>query len=304
MSLIDNIKMKRIAGICVLAMMVAGLVGLKGSAAQIENLCGDYVSFNVLNLVSYVTKSSESTSSKVSKTISVSRPITKIVNNLSADVVCTPGKSNIKISGPSEEVDKLEIKQMGGEISINLRNGVTRANLSNVSIQVFAENLESVNSKGSGDIIAKELKGTSCEMRSQGSGDIRVDNVEATTFYMVSMGSGDLTVGKVSATTCKIQSQGSGDLTVGGAQSTLFRTYSQGSGEIGIKKVVSTQIEILSQGSGDIDVSQIEATRVKAISQGSGDIKLKGTATSVNVIKQGTGTVNTDGLKTQRTTIQ
>ncbi|MDE7466262.1 MAG: DUF2807 domain-containing protein [Muribaculaceae bacterium] len=296
--------MKRISTLGVLTLVVlAGVLGLKVRAAFAENIIENIGGVQALPVVSYVTSSSNETSRKVTKTIPVSLPITKVVNTTSADIYCGTGTSRIKVSGPSSEINKLEVTQVGGAVGIRLKKDVKYANLRDVRIEITAENLSSVNSKGSGDIIAKELESSLCEMRSQGSGDIRVENVEASVAQIVSQGSGEITISKLMATNVKIQIQGSGDLSIGSAESTAFSTYVQGSGDIDVSKVTSTQVDITSQGSGDADI-QLEASRVNVICQGSGDVRLRGAVTSVKVIKQGSGTVNTNGLKTSRVLIQ
>ena len=182
------------------------------------------------------------------------------------------GRPRILVEGTEESVSKLHTDVKDGELQIRLEDGTYRELV--LKVTVWAPEVSSIRTSGSGDIIADSdirFKGD-LSLKSAGSGDIHMKTVSCDKLECKTAGSGDLYLGTISCSSFTSSTSGSGDLEMKSVRCDQLSSSVSGSGDISISEaLVSGRVELRTAGSGDIHVNG-RCDTVSAHSSGSGDI--------------------------------
>ncbi len=181
------------------------------------------------------------------------------------DAVALQGADNVKVvtgptvgvvaSGPSEQIDKLDIRVEGAALKVGRKREYWSMNWGKgVTVTVMTP-----------DIVKAAVAG---------SGNMSVDRVRGDKFEGAIGGSGDLDLADVQVASVTLSLAGSGDVRVTGtAQSAALSVA--GSGNIDAAKLASQTADISIAGSGNVQASASKSAKMSLI--GSGDARVKGT---------------------------
>jgi hypothetical protein len=162
---------------------------------------------------------------------------------------------SLAIEGATEDLAKVETVVEDGVLNIRMQKEY-RSNWNwnpKFKITLNAKNIESLGISGSGDIMAKSLKGGAIKLAISGSGDIRIPALEM-----------DSAVVAIS---------GSGDVQLGGRTGSMNSSIS-GSGDLKADKLEARNVSVSISGAGDVSVWAREALQVRIA--GSGDVRYYG----------------------------
>lgn len=122
----------------------------------------------------------------------------------------------------------------------------------------------------------------------RGSGDVVLDDLQSTRFEASISGSGDVTVPHAQLGALVAEIQGSGDLRIAGrADSARFAIH--GSGDVHARDLQARQVDVSISGSGDAEVQASDA--LTASVAGSGDVRYAGHPAQVNRRVAGSGDI-------------
>lgn len=219
-----------------------------------------------------------------------------IINNTAADIECTSGSPEVRITGPEGIIALIEVKEKGENLEFSVKSD-GKSDWNKVHIYVRLNTLSGITLTGSGDFTAKKMTGDAVSARSVGSGDLKTGSVSGTTVRFSTAGSGDINVESIDAGVIQLLSQGSGDISVSKVSATSVKMQSQGTGDINIGLLSGSGCDIISQGTSEITIGTVSLNSLKIMNQGTGDINLGGRAGSVFLHNSGTGDINIRGLK-------
>jgi len=186
--------------------------------------------------------------------------------------VTTGGKPSVHASGPSNLIDKMEVKVEGGVLKIRpeKRNSMFNWNFGShgsAKVAVSVPMLSEAAIAGSGGIAIDKVTGANFKGEIAGSGDLRLAAVDAGAVELSIAGSGGVTVaGKAKSVTYEIA--GSGDIDAKGLVAETARVSIAGSGSVGANAWGTADVEIL--GSGGVNVTG--GAKCTIDKHGSGDV--------------------------------
>lgn len=184
-------------------------------------------------------------------------------------VVKTGGTFAISASGPSDILDKLDIRVDGGTLKIGRKREGMFGNDGSESVTIT--------------VTMPSIKGAALA----GSGDMSVDKAEGADFAGSIAGSGDLTIASLIASKVDFSIAGSGNLGATGKAKALNYSIA-GSGDIEAAGLESETASISIAGSGGIEARVTQTADISIV--GSGGVELTGGA-KCNTKTMGSGEV-------------
>ena len=186
------------------------------------------------------------------------------------DVSVGPAFS-VRAEGPSEELDRLEIRKTGSTLSIGRKRdgNFDWGGRDRKAVKVFVTMPA---------IAAAALAG---------SGDMRIDKVAGGDFTGALAGSGDLSVAEITADSAKLEIAGSGGIAAKGAVRKLSMAIA-GAGDIDARGLTATGADVSIAGSGNASATVNGPASVSIM--GSGDVSL-GANAKCTTSKMGSGEV-------------
>ncbi|WP_310474328.1 head GIN domain-containing protein, partial [Sandarakinorhabdus sp.] len=192
--------------------------------------------------------------------------------------VAVSGSDNVNIrtgnsfavvaTGEQDDLDRLEIKVEGGQLSIGRKSGNWRWGGKNVVVSVTMPALRGLALAGSSDVTADKGAADVFDAKLSGSGDMSVASLDAKTANISVSGSGNVTMaGRCGAQNISIAGSGDVDLSRLACVNSSIRIA--GSGNVMARASGDASIRIA--GSGDVVVTG-GAKCVKKIA-GSGDVR-------------------------------
>lgn len=171
--------------------------------------------------------------------------------------VVTGGAFSVIATGPSEILDKLEVKVDGGTLKVGRKDDGWFGSQGDDGVTVT--------------VTLPAIKGASLA----GSGDLNIDKADAPDFAGNLAGSGDMSIGVLTAQKVNFSIAGSGNIGAAGKAKEL--TYSiAGSGDIETKDLEAETAHFSIAGSGGIEARVTQVADVNIM--GSGDVALTGGA--------------------------
>jgi hypothetical protein len=171
--------------------------------------------------------------------------------------VTTGGQPSVHASGPSNLLDKMEVKVEGGVLKIRpkKRNSMFNWNFGRdgkATIAISVPMLSEAAIAGSGGIAIDKISGARFEGGIAGSGDMRLGAIDAGEVELSIAGSGDVTAaGK--AKSVRYEIAGSGDIDAKGLVAETARVSIAGSGNVAANATGTAQVEMV--GSGNVTVT-------------------------------------------------
>ena len=250
-----------------------------------------------------ITHENKVTGPATTRVVNISDGMTKLVSFVSADIEYRTGKPGIKIKGPEDEVNLIQVKQKGTTLELSREDRDKNYHkFQGVQIELSLPELNSITLNGSGDISAPSIVATTFDLKLLGSGDIEIGDVEANTVKISCSGAGDVSIGKITTPQLQFFSQGAGDIEIGNVSATSVDATLQGAGDLTLKYVEATVVDILIQGANDADLPKIDVTTLRATVQGAGDLTVGGRAANARLTVQGAGDINAGKLDADRVT--
>lgn len=181
------------------------------------------------------------------------------------------GAFAVRAEGPSEELDRLEIKKDGSTLKVGRVNqsGFNWGNSDGKSVKIY--------------VTMPSISGASIA----GAGDMSVDKVSGGDFDGSIAGSGDLKLGALNANAAKFSIAGSGDISATGTVQRLDVNIA-GSGGIEAKGLKASEAKISIAGSGDVEANVEGAADVNILGSGSVNV---GPKAKCKTSKMGSGEV-------------
>ncbi len=182
------------------------------------------------------------------------------------------GAFAVRAEGPSEELDRLEIKKDGATLKVGRvdQSGFSWGNRDGKSVKIYVT-MPSIAAAG----IA-------------GSGNMSIDKVPGGDFDGSIAGSGDLKIGALNANAAKLSIAGSGDVEAAGSIQRLDINIA-GSGGIEAKGLTARQASVSIAGSGDVEANVDGPADVNLMGSGSVNLGAKAKCTTS---KMGSGEVH------------
>jgi Putative auto-transporter adhesin, head GIN domain len=166
------------------------------------------------------------------------------------DVIVRVGPAfSVRAEGPSEELDKLEIRKDGSTLKIGRvgqKNGFNWGGDSSKGVRVT--------------VTMPAIRGAA----SAGSGDMTIDRVSGDEFEVSLAGSGDMTLGQIATRSAEFSLAGSGSIAAKGQVGKLEVSIA-GSGDIDAPELRAIM------GSGDVDLGS--GAKCETSKMGSGSIR-------------------------------
>jgi hypothetical protein len=190
-------------------------------------------------------------------------------------IVRVGGGHSVRAEGPSDVLDKLDIKVEDGTLKVGMKKG-------------------SWSFGWGGDRPRTQIFVTLPSIRAAaiaGSGDMKVDRVIGNLFDASVAGSGDLDIAELKVCEAQFSIAGSGDIRAVGTAERSSASVA-GSGDLDIGKVQARRTSASVVGSGDIRVHAAETADVSIT--GSGDVYVAGPA-RCSVSKRGSGELHCTG---------
>lgn len=188
-------------------------------------------------------------------------------------IVTVGGAHSVRAEGPTEALDRLEIKvedgtlKIGNKKSSNWNVGWNRDRPKTI-VYVTLPAIRSVAVAGSGDMRVDRVQGDSFQSSIAGSGDIEIGQVQVAQAKFSVAGSGNIKAAGT-AQTSSVSIAGSGDVDLGGLQVRTASASVAGSGDIRIHASDTADISIV--GSGDVEVGGSAKCNVSR--RGSGEVR-------------------------------
>jgi len=164
---------------------------------------------------------------------------------------------SVRAEGPSEQLDKLDIRRDGSTLRIGRKRGGNWSISRGKGVRIY--------------VTMPAIKGASLA----GSGDLTIDAARADSFEASLAGSGDLRVGRLQAKEAEFEIAGSGNVTAAGQVGSLEVSIA-GSGNVSAPGLTAADAEISVAGSGDVTARVTRRAEVSVM--GSGDVTLTGGA--------------------------
>lgn len=230
---------------------------------------------------------------KVQKTLNLP-PIDKIANGSQGELILTSGsKQEIRVEGPSEIIENLNLEVVDGRWNIGMKNGwrSTDKSLQQEDLKIYATltSLKLVALSGTGNVTSTNRFRSSDPFRMvlSGTGNMTLE-VDAADTDAVLSGSGNFNLsGKFSD--MNITLSGSGNINLDGSAGDLGITLS-GSGGLNAEDLVSKNASITSSGSGGMKL-HVSGTMTINSHSGSGSIRYKGNPSIKQHRKTGSGSI-------------
>jgi hypothetical protein len=216
---------------------------------------------------------SAETGPAVQRDFPVAGAFDRIVLAGSPDVVVTVGgAASVRAEGEADQLDRLEIVNVNGQLRIGLREGSggwfdwghRRGIVVHVNLPALA-----------GASVA-------------GSGDMRIDRVQGPAFVGAVTGSGDLNIAALTSDQASFSITGSGDITAAG-HARQANVSLVGSGDLHLAQLETAAATVSLAGSGDIGIRAMQTAAIDL--RGSGDVTVTGPA-HCTISKAGSGDVH------------
>lgn len=200
-----------------------------------------------------------SSSATSSRTFAVAN-FDKVALRGSDDVEVVVGKDfSVSATGPSDELDRLEILVDDGVLKIGRKSGSSwHIGWSQKANEVKVR------------VVMPAIQGASLA----GSGDLTIDNATSESFKVSLAGSGNLKIGKLQAKSADLSLAGSGDIAIAGKVGTL-EISGAGSGNVAARALEAETADISLAGSGNVEARATGSASVSVM--GSGDVTITGT---------------------------
>jgi DUF4097 and DUF4098 domain-containing protein YvlB len=217
--------------------------------------------------------SAEGTGPVAQRDFPVAGAFDKIALSGSPDVVVTVGAAaSVRAEGEADQLDRLEIVNVNGQLQIGLRNTsgswFSWGHHRGVTVHVTLPALAGASINGSGDMRIDRVQGPAFAGSVTGSGDMTIANLTADQASFTVTGSGDITAaGHARQATGSVT--GSGDLHLAQLETEAATLALAGSGDIGIRATQTAAVEL--RGSGDITVAGPAHCTISK--SGSGDVR-------------------------------
>jgi hypothetical protein len=230
----------------------------------------------VLVTACHAAGNAEGTGPAAQRDMPVAGAFDRIALSGSPDVVVTVGAAaSVRAEGETEQLDRLEITNVGGELRIGLRNTsgswFSWGHHRGLTIHVTLPALAGASIAGSGDMRIDRVQGPAFAGSVTGSGGMNIANLTADTASFTITGSGDITAaGRARQASASLT--GSGDLRLAQLETEAATLALAGSGDIGIRATQTAAVEL--RGSGDIIVAG--PARCTINKSGSGDVRCGG----------------------------
>lgn len=215
----------------------------------------------------------EGTGPVVQRDMPVAGAFDRIALAGSPDVVVTVGAAaSVRAEGEADQLDRLEITNVDGQLQIGLRDTsgswFSWGHHRGVTVHVTLPALAGASIAGSGDMRIDRVQGPAFAASVTGSGDMAIANLTADTASFTVTGSGDITAaGHARQATASVT--GSGDLRLAQLETQAATVALAGSGDIGIRATQTAAVEL--RGSGDITVAGPAHCTISK--SGSGDVR-------------------------------
>ncbi|MDR3273355.1 MAG: DUF2807 domain-containing protein [Flavobacteriaceae bacterium] len=215
----------------------------------------------------------------------------KISSKGSVDVVLTDGKvGNLTVEAESNLADFVETEVVENELQIKIKKNANINTHKGITVYVAVNELTSIKSSGSGDIIAeKKLSGSTLKISSAGSGDIKMNSLNYNDLTVSISGSGDFSSNNINAEKTKISVAGSGDVDAAGKVNYLIVSIA-GSSDVKAGHLVANEVEVSISGSGNAEVNAQKT--ISASVSGSGNVGYTGSAAVTKFSVSGSGGIN------------
>ena len=189
------------------------------------------------------------------------------------DVVVTVGPAfSVRAEGPSNVLDRLDLKVEGNNLEIGMKKG--NWSFRNTQRTVIHVTMPAIEAAAIG-----------------GSGDMRIDKAEGRSFSASIGGSGNIEVGSVRVGEASFSVAGSGDIRAAGTAQKSDVSIA-GSGGVDVAGLETRSASVSIVGSGDVRARAMESANVSIM--GSGDVEISGPA-KCSVSKMGSGDVRCSG---------
>lgn len=205
-----------------------------------------------------------------SETRNVSPQFTGVHTFGSFDVEIKDGKQDgkIQLNGESNIIALIDVNVVNGILTLKFKNNTSLSYKKSVKITLNAQNLESLQLSGSGNITTFGIqKSDNLNLSIKGSGDIKSN---------------------VHVRNLETSIQGSGDITLSGKTDKL-KAINKGSGDLLAFDLMAKDVEISKAGSGNTKVNCTGNLNIN--SAGSGDVHYLGNPTLINSNIRGSGNV-------------
>ena len=191
----------------------------------------------------------------------------------SDDVNVVVGKSfSVSATGPSDELDRLEIVVEDGVLKVGRKSGMSwhigwsRKGEQDVKVTVTMPAIRGASLAGSGDLAIDSATADSFKISLAGSGNLRVGKLEAKAADLNLAGSGDIAVtGKVG--TLEISGAGSGNVVASALEAETADISLAGSGNVSARATGSASVSVM--GSGDVTISGTDKCKTSKLGSGS-----------------------------------
>lgn len=217
------------------------------------------------------------------------------------------GKSSVAAEGPSELIEKLELKVDNGNLNIYLEGAKNKKNTLRelvteplIKVYVEVDFIDNLMVKGSGDILLEEdiNWAKNVTLGITGSGDINIENLITSHANIQVTGNGDINIKDVEVDELKSSIKGNGDIKIAKIKAELIEATIQGNGDIEFKSGNSIRALYNIKGNGDIRAKRLKVDNIEAEIKGSGDIRCQALK-SISGTVDGNGTVIYSGKPKQ-----
>ncbi len=187
------------------------------------------------------------------------------------DVIVSVGSGfSVRAEGPSDELDRLEIKRDGSTLKVGRvrQKGMNWGSSKGVKVYVTMPSIAGAGVAGSGNMTIDKIAGGDFSGAVAGSGDLSVAVLKANAVDFSIAGSGNVHAkGEAAMTSASIA--GSGSVDAKGLKTANAKISIAGSGDVALD--VNGPADISMMGSGDVDVGP--NARCKTSKMGSGTVR-------------------------------
>lgn len=170
--------------------------------------------------------------------------------------------TSVKMRGREKDLDAIEIKTNGDELSIATKSqnnfkvfSFGRSSVGDVDIYITSPNLRGIAIAGSGDFTSNgKIDTDNMKISISGSGDVGMQDIICDAIYAEIAGSGDIGIKKISTAKAKLAIAGSGDIEMDNANIDNAESSIAGSGSIRLKGNIKSHHEDIA-GSGSVKIN-------------------------------------------------
>ena len=172
--------------------------------------------------------------------------------NAAADIEYRPGECSLKMAGPQNVLDAINVSNEDGKLVVDFGDKKVRK-LKKLVLYVISPELSSVEVNGAASFEAMDaLRCDNLQIITRGSAEFDIDGLKANDVDLQTYGASDISIDNLDSKSVSIKIHGAGDCEVSG---------STGSVEVSIS------------GAGDIDLSDLVADSYSQTIAGAGNVR-------------------------------